>query len=85
MLVKCLTAFPCQLGRFGNWNNRHDTSIQKLFHLCMILQEWVNIGKLSIKPFRRIEVKLQKQALEKQKEAEVKQQRKPSRGIGMGL
>jgi len=43
------------------------------------------VEELARKVFRRIEVKLQKQALEKKKEAEVKQQRKLSRGIGMGL
>jgi len=43
------------------------------------------IEELARKVFRRIEVKLQKQALEKQKEAEAKQQRKLSRGMGMGL
>jgi len=43
------------------------------------------VEELARKVFRRIELKLQKQALEKQKEAEVKQQRKLSRGGGMGL
>ena len=44
------------------------------------------VEELARKVFRRIEVKLQKQAIEKQKkEVEVKQQRKLSRGIGMGL
>ncbi|MDI2113958.1 relaxase/mobilization nuclease domain-containing protein [Commensalibacter nepenthis] len=40
------------------------------------------IEELARKVFRRIEIKLQKQALEKQKEAEAKQQRKFSRGRG---
>lgn len=43
------------------------------------------VEELARKVFRRIEVKLQKQALEKQKEAEVKQQRKLSRGRGLGM
>lgn len=41
------------------------------------------IKELARKVFRRIEIKLQKQALEKQKETEAKQQRKFSRGMGM--
>jgi len=41
------------------------------------------IEELARKVFRRIEIKLQKQALEKQKEAEAKRQRKLSRGRGM--
>jgi len=43
------------------------------------------VEELARKVFRRIEVKLQKQAIEKQKEAETKQQRKLSRGRGMRL
>jgi len=43
------------------------------------------VEELARKVFRRIEVKLQKQALEKQKEAEAKQQRKLSRGRGLGM
>lgn len=43
------------------------------------------VEELARKVFRRIEVKLQKQALEKQKEAEAKQQKKLFRGRGMGL
>lgn len=41
------------------------------------------VEELARKVFRRIEVKLQKQALEKQKEAEAKQQRKISKDRGM--
>jgi len=41
------------------------------------------LEELARKVFRRIEIKLQKQALEKQKEAEAKQQRKLSRDRGM--
>lgn len=43
------------------------------------------VEELARKVFRRIEVKFQKQVLEKQKEAEAKQQRKLSRGRGMSL
>jgi len=43
------------------------------------------VEELARKVFRRIEVKLQKQALEKQKEAEAKQQRKLSRGRGFRM
>lgn len=43
------------------------------------------VEELARKVFRRIEVKLQKQALEKQKEAEAKQQRKLSRSRGLGM
>jgi len=43
------------------------------------------VEELARKVFRRIELKLQKQALEKQKVAEAKQQRKLSRGRGMSL
>jgi len=43
------------------------------------------IEELARKVFRRIELKLQKQVLEKQKEAEAKQQRKPSRGKGFRM
>jgi len=43
------------------------------------------VEELARKVFRRIEVKLQKQALEKQKEEEEKQQKKLSRGKGMRL
>jgi len=43
------------------------------------------IEELARKVFRRIELKLQKQALEKQKEIEAKQQRKFLRDRGMGL
>jgi len=43
------------------------------------------VEELARKVFRRIELKLQKQALEKQKEAEAKQQRKLSKGKGMRL
>jgi len=43
------------------------------------------IEELARKVFRRIEVKLQKQALEKQKEVEAKQQRKLSRSRGFRM
>jgi len=42
------------------------------------------IEELARKVFRRIEIKLQKQALEKQKQAEIKPQKKLSRDRGMG-
>ncbi len=43
------------------------------------------VEELARKVFRRIEIKLKKQALEKQKEAEAKQQRKLSRSRGMRI
>jgi len=43
------------------------------------------VEELARKVFRRIEVKLQKQALEKQKEEDAKQQRKISKDRGMSL